>query len=162
MRRLSSSSTYFYKRVFPVFWFGFLLLFFGVALWGWLHPGIQGNSPPDAVFLLVPLLMGGVGFVVFRELVSDLVDEVELDGDWLVVRNRGERARIALADVMNVNATAATNPRRITVMLRTGSRFGRGFSFIPAGTRGLLGVFKPDPVAMELIERVDALRRAPR
>jgi len=162
MRRLSSSSTYFYKRVFPVLWFGFLLAFFGFALWGRLHPGMVAGQPPDAMFLLMPLLMAGIGFVVFRKLVFDLVDEVELDGDWLVVRNRGERGRVALADVMNVNATTMSNPRRVTVMLRTESRFGRSFSFVPAGPRGFLGAFKPDPVAMELIERVDALRRVPR
>src|SRR5574337_1480064 len=113
MRRLSSSSTYFYKRVFPLFWFGSLLLFLGLALWGRLRPGVFADAPPDAMFLLMPLLMGGIGFAVFRKLVFDLVDEVELDGDWLVVRNRGERGRVALADVMNVNATTLSNPRRV-------------------------------------------------
>ena len=158
MRRLSSSSTYFYKRVFPVLWFGFLLVFFCVALWAWLQPGTFDGAPTDAVFLLMPLFMAGVGFVLFRKLLADLVDEVALDGDWLLVKNRGERARVALADVMNVNSSLATNPRRITVMLRTESRFGRSFSFMPAGPRSFLGALRPDPIALELIERVDALR----
>jgi hypothetical protein len=162
MRRLSSSSTYFYKRIFPVLWFGSLMAFLVFALWGRLQPGLFDGPPPDATFLLMPLLMVGIGLLVFRKLVFDLVDEVELDGDWLVVKNRGERGRIALADVMNVNATTMTNPRRVTVMLRTPSRFGRSFSFMPASPRGFLSAFKPDPIAIELIERVDALRRVPR
>ena len=162
MRRLSSSSTYFYKRIFPVLWFGFLLVFLAFALWGRLQPGLFDGPPPDAMFLLMPLLMVGIGFLVFRKLVFDLVDEVGLDGDWLVVKNRGAQGRIALADVMNVNATTMTNPRRVTVMLRSESRFGRSFSFVPASPRGFLSAFKPDPVAIELIERVDALRRVPR
>ena len=162
MRRLSSSSTYFYRRIFPVLWVGFLLVFLAFALWGRLHPGVFAGTPPDAMFLLMPLLMAGMGYLIFRKLVFDLVDEVGLDGDWLVVKNRDEQCRIALADVMNVNATSMTNPRRVTVMLRTESRFGRSFSFVPAGPRGFLSAFRPDPIATELIERVDALRRSVR
>ena len=162
MRRLSSSSTFFYKRIFPVLWFGFLLVFLAIALWGTLYPQASARPQPVVSFLLMPLLMAGIGFLVFRKLIFDLVDEVWLDGDWLVVKNRDEQRRVALSDVMNVNATTMTNPRRITVMLRTDTRYGRSFSFMPASPRGFLSAFKPDPIATDLIERVDALRRAAR
>jgi len=162
MRRLSSSSTFFYKRIFPVLWFGFLLVFLAIALWGTLHPQASVRPPPAAPFLLMPLLMAGIGFLVFRKLIFDLVDEVWLDGDYLVVKNRDEQRRVALSDVMNVNATTMTNPRRVTVMLRTDTRWGRSFSFMPASPRGFLNAFKPDPIATDLIERVDALRRVSR
>ncbi len=158
MRRLSSSSTFFYKRVFPILWFGFLLIFFAIQLWATQHAGVVVQPPEFVPFLLMPLLMAGVGFFIFRKLIRDLVDEVWLDGDWLVVKDRDEQRRVALSDVMNVNATTLTNPRRITVMLRTDSRHGRSFSFMPASPRGFLSAFKPDPIALELIERVDALR----
>jgi hypothetical protein len=158
MRRVSSSSTYFYKRVFPVLWFGFLLVFLAIALWGALYSPAAARPQPVLPFLLLPLLMAGIGFLVFRKLIFDLVDEVWLDGDWLIVKNRDEQRRVALSDVMNVNATTMTNPRRITVMLRTDTRYGRSFSFMPASPRGFLSAFKPDPIATELIERVDALR----
>lgn len=158
MRRLSSSSTYFYKRIFPVLWFGFLLVFLAIALWGTQHTNTSVQPQQLVPFLLAPVFMAGVGFFIFRKLIHDLVDEVWLDGDYLIVKNRGEQRRVALSDVMNVNATTMTNPRRITVMLRTDSRYGRSFSFMPASPRGFLSAFKPDPIATELIERVDALR----
>lgn len=159
MRRLSSSSTYFYKRVFPVLWFGFLLVFLAIALWGTQHARISTQPQQIVPFLLAPVFMAGVGVFVFRKLINDLVDEVWLDGDWLIVKNRDEPRRVALSDVMNVNATTMTNPRRVTLMLRTDSRYGRSISFIPASPRGFLSAFSPDPIATELIERVDALRR---
>lgn len=162
MRRLSSSSTFFYKRVFPVLWFGFLLVFLAIAFWGMQHARAQAQPQQFVPFLLMPLLMAGVGIFIFRKLIHDLVDEVWLDGDYLVVKNRGEQRRVALADVMNINSSTMTNPRRVTVMLRTESRFGRSFSFMPASPLRFLGAFQPDPVATELIERVDALRGAPR
>lgn len=159
MQRLSSTTTWFYKRVFPGLWFGFLALFFAFALWGRWHPGTFQGEPPDVMFLVMPLLMAAFGFVMFRRLVFDLVDEVWLDGDWLVLTDRDQKRRVALIDVVNVN-TSSTNPRRITVMLRSGTP--SSFSFTPASPRGFLSVFKPDPIAIELIKRVDARRQAAR
>lgn len=159
MQRLSSTSTGFYKRVFPGLWFGFIALFFGFALWDRWHAGVFRGTPPDVMLLVTPLLMAAFGVVLFRRLLFDLVDEVWQDGDWLVLVDRGQQRRVALADVVNVN-TSNTNPRRITVMLRTGSP--SGFSFMPASPRGFLSAFKPDPIAIELIKRVDARRQVAR
>lgn len=162
MQRLSSTNTGFYKRVFPVMWFGFIALFLGFWLWSRLYPENIAGRPPDVMFVLTPLFMAGIGFFTFRRLIFDLMDEVWLDGDWLVISNRGDKCRVALADVMNVNATTATNPRRITVMMRTATRFGSSISFMPASPRSFLSAFKPDPVALDLIRRVDAARQAAR
>jgi hypothetical protein len=154
MRRLSSTMTVFYKRVFPVIWLLFLVLPI-VAL---------RNLPTRGGYALWPsfvpaLMIFIVGFVLYRKLISDLVDEVWLDGDQLLVKNRGQQALTALADVININASTLTNPRRITVMLRTDSRFGRDITFIPASPIGFMSAFKPDPIASDLIERVDAIRQ---
>jgi hypothetical protein len=157
MRRLSSSFTFFYKRVFPIFWFGFVLVFLLVTL---VNPGPHGSQALP--FLVVPVLMLVIGFVVMRKLVFDLVDEVWLDGDSLLVKNRQQEARIALADVINVNCTVLTNPRRITLRLRTDSRFGRDVTFMPNSPRGLFTAFRSDPVADELIQRADAARQGRR
>ena len=158
MRRLSSSTTFFYKRVFPLLWVGFVLIISGVQFWAVQHA--RADAPSESLFplVLMPLFVVGVMFLLYRKLLHDLLDEVWLDGDWLMVKNRGERVRVALRDVMNVNATTMTNPRRITVMLRTDSHFGRNLTFIPASPRRFLSGFNPDPIANELIERVDALR----
>jgi hypothetical protein len=162
MRRLSSSLTFFYKRVFPVLWIGFMLAVFGLQIWAMQHA--HADAPPQSLFplVLMPLFMAGVMFLIYRMLLHDLLDEVWLDGDCLMVKNRSEKIRVALSDVMNVNATTMTNPRRVTVMLRRDSRFGRNLTFMPASPRGLMSAFKPDPIATELIERVDALRGTPR
>lgn len=158
MQRLSSPSTVFYKRVFPVFWFGMVVLSVVVMI----STGAVARHPEMWPSLAVPVVMATVGFTLFRKLLFDLVDEVWLDGDQLVVKNRDETSRIALSNVMNVNATTMTNPPRITLMLRIeSSRLGKQVSFIPTGSRGFLSAFKQNPIATDLIERVDALRRRP-
>ena len=162
MRRLSSSYTYFYKRIFPLLWGGFLLVVVAIQLGAIQHARTSVQPAQILPFVLMPLLMAGVGFFIYRKLIHDLVDEVWLDGDYLVVKNRGEQRRVALADVMNVNASTMTNPRRVTLMLRTESRLGRNVSFMPASPRRFMSAFQPDPIATELIERVDALRGASR
>jgi hypothetical protein len=63
---------------------------------------------------------------------------------------------------MNVNATIMVNPRRITLLLRADSRFGRSITFMPTSPRGFGAAFKADPIAAELIGRVDALRQVRR
>ena len=156
MQRLSSPSTFFYKRVFPVLWFGFLVVMALTSL------GL-GRAPQRAdlmPFLIGPAIMAIFGFVLMRKLVFDLVDEVWLDGDHLVIKHRGEPSRIPLREVINVNATSMTNPRRITLMLRAASsRFGKEVTFMPNSPRSFLGGFKTDPVAADLIHRIDALRQ---
>ena len=162
MRRLSSSLTFFYKRVFPVLWIGFVLTVFGLQFWAMQHARMNAPAPPFFPLVLMPLFMVGVMLLLYRMLLHDLLDEVWLDGDYLVLKNRGEKIRVALSNVMNVNASTMTNPRRVTVMLRTDSRFGRNLTFMPASPRGFMAGFKPDPIATELIGRVDALRGASR
>ncbi|PWK85932.1 hypothetical protein [Fulvimonas soli] len=156
MQRLSSPSTFFYKRVFPVLWFGLLAVFAAV----WAGGAAAGRGEVPWIALLAPLGMMAFGFVLFRRLLADLADEVWLDGRQLVVKQRGEQSRIDLGEVINVNATTMTNPPRITLMLRHESaRFGKTVSFVPAGPRGFLAAFRPHPVAVDLIHRIDALRQ---
>ncbi|WP_199100781.1 hypothetical protein [Dyella sp. ASV21] len=158
MQRLSSRSTFFYKRVFPVFWFGFIALATAVTVGTALGPQRAQAWPAMAA----PGVLIIVGYVIFKRLIFDLVDEVWLEGDQLLVTNRGEQTRVPLSNVMNVNASVMTNPPRITLMLRNeSSRLGKTVSFMPAGPRGLLNGFKPDPIATDLIQRIDALRQRP-
>ena len=158
MRRLSSTFTVFYKRVFPIVWL-MIPVISGLTLW---NASMHGQSAMAWPSLLPPIMIFLIGFVLYRKLISDLVDEVWLDGDQLVVKNGGQQARIALADVMNVNATIMVNPRRITLLLRADSRFGRSITFMPTSPRGFGAAFKADPIAAELIGRVDALRQVRR
>jgi hypothetical protein len=149
--RISSGSTWIHKKAFPIAWFGFLAVFVVAVI-------VSGAAAESPMFVVVPVAMGGFGFVLFKQLLGGLVDEVLDDGDCLVVRNRGEEDRIALADIMNVNASTHTNPARITLRLRYESRFGSEISFSPAMPFTLNPFNRANPVAEDLIVRVDRAR----
>ncbi|QNJ99889.1 hypothetical protein [Dyella telluris] len=159
MQRLSSRWTFFYKRLFPLFWFGMIAM----SMTGlWAAPAAGGRHPDFWLMLLPPLFMAVVVFVLFKTLIFDLVDEVWLQGDHLLVTSRGDQVSVALDNVMNVSSTTMTNPPRISLTLRTeSSRLGKTVSFMPVRSREFFAMFKPNPIASLLIERVDAARRRP-
>ncbi|AIF46728.1 hypothetical protein [Dyella japonica] len=157
MQRLSSRSTFFYKRIFPLFLLG--LVGIGVAV-AWVVSSAAGKRPEAWLSVLPALFMAVVGWVIYKTIIADLVDEVWLAGDHLLVRNRDDQVSVALDNVMNVNVTSLTNPPRISLTLRTeSSRLGKTVTFVPDGPRGLFGAFKANPVATQLIECVDEARR---
>jgi hypothetical protein len=152
-KRISSRSTFFYKRAFPVIWFGIIALLVAVAALS----ARNRPSPPIAVYV-APLLLLAIGYFVVRRLVSDLADAVYDEGDALRVRFGNEEERIPLANIINVSYAGLTNPQRITLTLRTPGRFGRQVTFSPP-RRLFGGLFTDNPLVNELIERVDAARR---
>jgi hypothetical protein len=83
--------TFFYKRIFPFIWFGFLAVFFLVALVNGLDSDQTSNLP----FLIVPVLMAIIGYRFMQKLMFNLVDEVFDVGDALPVRSDGREERIA-------------------------------------------------------------------
>ena len=150
MHRLSSTSTFIYKRVFPTIWFGFFGLFFFGSLVGVIKEG------SGFVFLLFPLAMGTFGFIIMKIFVWNLVDEVWDDGESLIVKNRGCEARIDLLNIININHTSFTNPPSVSLTLRAPCEFGRIVKFSPP--RRLLG-FSEHPVVTELVQRIDHKRQ---
>jgi len=150
MKKISSGFTFFNKKVFPVIWFGFLLLFVTVAI-------TSGALQKDPMFLIVPLFMFGIGYLVMKMLVFDLMDEVFDCGSYLLVKNRDMQDHVYLADVMNISITTYMNPPRITLRLRKPSRFGTEISFSPI-TGFRLNPFARNPIAEDLILRVDKER----
>ena len=154
MVKISSSSTYFNKRVFPTIWFGFLALFLGGAL----VVGI-GRKPVDELllFILIPLIMAVLGYVFFKSILFDLVDEVWDAGNELIVKNRGREERIALADILNVNYNGWMNPPRITLSLRHPTMFGSEISFVPPFR---FFHFSMPAIGRDLILRIDAAKRS--
>jgi hypothetical protein len=154
MRRISSGWTFFYKRVFPVIWFGFIAIFIGTNLF------VTRPSQPSLSFpLIVPILLLVFGYYLMQKLVFDLVDEVFDDGDALVVRNSGQEERMALADIKNVNYVSLTSPPRVTLSLRRPSVFGDTVTFCPP-VRWV--PFATSPVIKDLIDRIDAARERTR
>jgi hypothetical protein len=151
MQRISSRWTFFYKRMFPAIWFGFLCLFLITQTFVGLRSGRFVIVP----FLLVPAAMMAFGFFIMKKLIFDLVDEVWDDGDALVIRNRGDEVRVALSDIKNVNYSPFINPPRATLSLRKPTVFGEQITFC-APVRFI--PFSMSPVISQLIERIDRAR----
>ena len=156
MGRISSGMTFFYKRIFPVIWFGFLAFFIAIPFVG-PRMGASVSGSPMA-FLIGPVIMMIVGYFMMRKLVFDLVDEVLDAGDALVVRNGHREDRIALADITNVGYAQFMNPPRVTLSLRNPGLFGDRVSF--CAPVSLIPTFSTSPVIDELIKRIDAARAA--
>jgi hypothetical protein len=151
MRRLSSKWTFWYKRAFPVFWFGFLALWSLAAIISMFH-----NSGFPPVILLGPVFMAIFGFLIMKALVFDLVDSAWDDGTEIVIRNAGTEDRILLSNVINVGHSSFTNPPRITLTLREPTRFGIEITFSPPTNWTF---WKTHPVAQDLIRRLDENRQ---
>lgn len=147
--------TFFYKRIFPVIWFGFLTLLFLVSAVPLLLGGAR-HGPPPYPLLVVPLIMIGFGYFIMSKLVFDLVDEVWEDGDSLVVKNRGQEDHIAFGNIKNIDYAELINPPRVTIVTRTPTTFGDKIVFVAPAR------FFPwlrSPLIDDLIDRVDQARQ---
>ncbi|HXJ02254.1 MAG TPA: hypothetical protein VNH44_13610 [Micropepsaceae bacterium] len=152
MRRLSSRMTVYYKRVFPILFFGIILFVTATML---LAGRVSKQFPPAPLFI-VPAGMAVFAYFMMKTLVFDLVDEVWDAGGALIVRNRNSEERIVLSDIRNVSYSILVNPPRVTLSLRRESGFGNEVTFCP------LLRFRPfakSPIIDELIERIDAARQ---
>jgi len=152
MRRISSRTTFWYKWIFPIVWFGGLAAFAGSEV----LTSVQHNGTQFFPFIIFPVLMAVFGYILMKKLIFDLVDEVWDDGTSLIIRNRGEEDRVALSNIMNVSYSPLINPPRVTLTLRQPSTFGAEISF-SAPVRFV--PFAKSPVIEDLILRVDAARR---
>jgi hypothetical protein len=152
MRRISSRATFWYKRIFPIIWFGGLAAFTVLGLF----INVRGYRPERLPFVILPVVMAALGYVFMKKLVFDLVDEVWDDGSALIVRNKGQDDRITLSNIINVSYSPLINPPLVTLMLRQPSVFGTEISF-SAPLRFML--FTKSPLVEDLIRRVDAARR---
>lgn len=150
MAKISSGNLWLFKKVFPVVWFGFLIVFVWVTL-------SSSAGREDLLFLGAPLLMAVIGYAVMKKLIWDLADEVYDGGDFLLVKKRGQEDRILLSNVMNVSASTSTNPPRIALRLVSPSLFGSEIAFSPV-TGFTLNPFAKNKIAEDLIIRVDQAR----
>lgn len=146
MKKISSGSTVFYKRILPLLGLAVLATFVIVPF---RLPHAEG---PDW-FFFVPLCIFAVfGFFFMKNLMWNLMDEVQDGGEYLLVRRGSDQERIPLSNVMNVNASTYMNPPRITLRLVKPGRFGSEVPFLPvSGLR--INRFAKNPVAEDLIVR---------
>jgi hypothetical protein len=154
MRRISSKRTLFYKRIFPVLWFGILAISVLAASLPTRRAHVEAIP-----MLIVPVAMAVVGYVLFRRLLFDLVDEVWDDGDTLIVKNAGVEERVPLKSIINIGYSLLTNPERVTLTLRDAGPFGKEITFMPLPRTFSFRWPSRNPIIDELIERVDQARR---
>jgi hypothetical protein len=140
--------TFWYRRVFPVFWFGFLALFTIFAL------GLGGRNRPPPFVLLFPVVMAIYGYVLMRLLVFPLADQVFLEDKDVIVRRNGKEIRFGLRQILNVNSSLMTSPEHITLTLREPSKLGSDIVFCPIYRFHL---FSRHPIAEELIAKSNGL-----
>lgn len=150
MKKISSGSLFFSKKVFPIIWFGMLALFLVFAVQERLYKS-------DPLALLMPLVMGVFGYVIMMKFVWDLVDEVYDCGDTLLVRGHGLEERVSLSDIINVNAAMSMRPPRITLRVVKAGKFGTEIAFSPISPL-TLNPFAKNAIAEDLIVRVDEAR----
>jgi hypothetical protein len=150
----SSTTTFFYKRIFPIVWFGIVaVLFFG----GLLKVLLGADPISNAPFLIVPALMAVIGYQFLKKLAFNLVDEVLDAGDALIVRSGGREERIALADIKNVNYFPYGSPPQVTLSLQRPSAFGDTIVF--CGPARFMPLSSSPIVDSKLVDRIDAARR---
>jgi hypothetical protein len=150
MKKISSGSTAFYKRGFPLLWFGMIAVFLVMVV-------ISGEAQQNPIVLMMPCFMVIVGWVVMKRFIWDLADEVQDGGDFLLVSYKGREERIDLANIMNVSVSTNVNPPRITLRLVNPGSFGREIVFSPV-SGFTLNPLARNTIADDLIERVDRAR----
>jgi hypothetical protein len=154
MTKISSGSTFFYKRVFPLLGIGFIVVGVGIPIAMREQVRIESGWP----VLLFPVMIALIWFVIFRKLIWDLADEVYDGGDHLLIKMRGEEERVALSNIMNVSAATYVNPMRVTLRLIKPGRFGPEITFTPQVPRFSLNRFGKNPIAEDLIVRAHEAR----
>lgn len=152
-KRISAASSAFYKRMVPVIWYGIVLVTVVVF---WSVRRLDPRIP--ALIFLVPLFMAFVFHVLGRGLLKDLVDEVWDNGNELIVVNEGHVEHLPFGNIMNISYSGYTNPKRVTLSLRHGGRWGARFSFIPPRSTVRILSLGTNEMVEELIRRVDKAR----
>jgi hypothetical protein len=154
MQQISSRSTFFYKRIFPPFWFGFVVIFAFIVVF---TSNAKDGRP--LFLLVVPGFLLVIGYFIMKTFIWDLADQVFDAGDILIVRFGNEEDRISLSNIMNVSYAYMVNPPRVTLTLRAPSRFGSEVSFSPPSPLHVFWPLKKNPLIADLIQRVDAARQ---
>jgi hypothetical protein len=150
MKKLSSKTTFFFKRVFPIMWFGSL----GIFLFIPLLAGGKWNGP-DIMFIIAPIFMAIFGYFIMKKLVFDLIDEVYDEGDTVLFKNGGKEVRINLTDIKNISYSTAVHPPRVTISVRYETEMGKDLTFSPPAS---VIPFRKNKDIEELIDRVDTVR----
>lgn len=147
MKRISGS-TFYFKKLFPTVWFGFLAFFLVTAL-------MSGASKESFIFLAAPIFMAAFGYFLFKKMLWDLADEVYDEGDSLLFRKDGKEQRVKLNEIVNISHAPMSSPERIVLQVRHEGAIGKELAFNPPMR---FNFFSKNPIITDLIERVDRTR----
>jgi hypothetical protein len=151
MKKISSKGTFYYKRIFPAAWFGFLGIFILIGFIGGAY-----DKEPKLPLLIVPLALAAFGYFLMKKMVFDLMDEVFDEGScYLLVKNKNTEERIDYQNIKNISYTVMTNPNRVTLSLRNPCKFGNEVSF---SSQMSWVPFRENKEILELINKVDKIR----
>ena len=146
MKRINSKFTFLLKKIFPVFWVMILFSMFVVIL---IH-----NQKIETLFIgiFVTLFMLVIGLLVYKFLLSNLMDEVYLDGENLVFRNSGEQIKLFLTDIKDYKYQRHMNPHNVTINTKHHTKFGKKLVFLAPTT---YVPFRKNEVIMQLLEKLN-------
>lgn len=150
MKLLSSGWTFPMKWIFPNVALGIVFILFLTD-----HPFDQIQHDPGLWITLGIML--AIWFLACRVQVWNLADEVQDCGSYLMVRRGSVRARVELSDISYVSTRQYTNPRRVTLRLRTPGAFGDRIVFLLKSSFRL-NPFVGNSAAEDLIQRIDRIR----
>ena len=153
MSTISSRWTWWTKKFTPLF------AFVGVPSLLFLPKDEDFAAPGYAMLALLFV----VSVFCWWWFVSDLADEVEDHGDWLLVRRGDIEDKVLLTNIMRVNDSGRGDSPRIVLRLIAPGRFGRVVAFMPRpDSDWTLNPFAKTEVAENLIARVEQARDSAR
>ncbi|TCI05285.1 hypothetical protein EZV61_04825 [Corallincola luteus] len=143
-----SGSTFYFKKLFPSIWFGFLAFFLVTSF-------TAGAQQESKIFLIMPIFMAVFGFFLFKKLIWDLADEVFDEGDSLLFRKGKKEQRVQLKDIINISYAQMSSPEKVVLLVRSDGPIGKELAFNPPRK---FNPFSKNPLVAKLIERVDRAR----
>ena len=126
MRAISFKNTALFKRG---IWLSAVALVLFVTAPAALDASLWRNPLPSAI--AVGILCAALSFFFWKTQIHRLVDEVLDCGDHLQVRRGRDEETILLSRVSAVEVASSGGFHRITIRLRTPSKFGLRIEFLP-------------------------------
>jgi hypothetical protein len=123
IRRLSESSTFFFKFIFPVVW---------SSLFGAGTIGLFLENQPEKVGFLVAFILSSM-FIWF---VGYDLKKVSVEGECIVISNYFRTCRIPLSEIYSVCENRIINPKLIWITFKSETAFGKRIKFTPVDSFG--------------------------
>lgn len=151
MRRISLRGSFFFKRAVLLLWFG-VYASFGIHVYSAISKG-----KAHFLFIVIPISMAVLAYLIMKPLWLDYVDEVWDVGDALIIKNQNRQDRIPLSEITNVCNINDSDFRdqmlfsTVTLTLKKPCRFGKEVTFL---TKSGYIPFRNSPIADELLKRI--------